>query len=223
VVNGVVVTSLGHPLDVTTDHIQIDGRTVALVPSENVYLMLHKPAGVLSTTSDQRGRPTVIELLPPQYRHLRLYSAGRLDQDSTGLILLTNDGDLVYRLTHPRYQHEKEYRVRLDARLSPADVRQVARGIQLDDGITYPARVGKVPGAAGSYHIVIHEGRKRQVRRMFQHMGYRVLALHRTRIGSLELGSLKTGAVRPLTAAEVSSLRRTARLEPDAKNDDLIQ
>ncbi|MFH0941507.1 MAG: pseudouridine synthase [Chloroflexota bacterium] len=205
-VNGHIATDFRLPLDPANDLVTLDGRPVDLRPGKMVYLMLNKPAGVLATTRDERGRGTVIGLLPPKYRRLGLYPAGRLDKDSTGLLLLTNDGALTYRLTHPRFEHEKEYLVRLDKRLEPSAAGKLRQGIELEDGRTRPAAVRSVATEPFSYRVTVHEGKKRQLRRMFASLGYRVAALQRVRIGSLVLSSLKEGEARELTAPEVREL-----------------
>ncbi|MFH1002886.1 MAG: pseudouridine synthase [Chloroflexota bacterium] len=206
-VNGTVAEDFRQPVDTATDHITVGGQPVNLKPPPAVYLLMNKPAGVLSTTRDTRGERTVIDLLPPRYRRPGLYPVGRLDKASTGLLLLTNDGELTYRLTHPRFEHEKEYRVQLARRLEPEQKGQLERGIKLEDGLTYPAVVREAAAPTPSYHITIHEGRKRQIRRMFQSLGHRVLSLQRVRLGSLALGNLKEGEVRELSHREVRALR----------------
>jgi len=205
-VNGAVAESFNHPVDTSKDRVTLDGKTVELKAEAMVCLMLNKPAGVVTTARDEKGRPTVLDLLPPEYRRLRLYPAGRLDADSTGLLLLTNDGDLTYRLTHPRYEHEKEYLVQVRGRLKPEEAEKLARGIRLEDGPTAPAQVREVELPPYNYSITIHEGRKRQVRRMFEHLGHPVLALQRVRLGQLRLGELKEGEVRRLNEREINSL-----------------
>ncbi len=206
-INGKAVEDFRYPVNVATDRVLINGQVVDLKPRKVVYLMLNKPRGVLSTTSDERGRRTVTDILPEKYRHLRLYPAGRLDKDSTGLLLLTNDGEFTYQLTHPKFEHEKEYLVLIDGRLQPGKKRELEQGIKLEDGMTYPAIVREVKGYPSfNYSITIHEGRKRQVRRMFERLGYRVLALRRIRIGSFSLGDLKEGEVRELSAREAQAL-----------------
>ena len=140
-VNGTVVEDFSHPLNVKTDHVSIDKQQVDLKPEQKVYLMLNKPRGVMSTTSDERGRPTVTDILPENYRHLRLYPVGRLDKESTGLLLLTNDGELTQRLTHPSFEHEKEYLVSINARLKENERRSLERGLKLADGLTHRAIV----------------------------------------------------------------------------------
>ena len=206
-VNGRVVEDFRYPLNVETDRVLIDGRLVDIKPRQPVYLMLNKPKGVLSTTRDERGRRTVISILSEKYRHLKLYPVGRLDKDSTGLLLLTNDGGLTYRLTHPRFEHEKEYLVLIDTLLNPGEKRKLEGGIELEDGMTHPAVVRELKDCPSfNYSMVIHEGRKRQVRRMFQSLGHRVLALKRVRVGRLALGNLKEGETRELGIKEVQAL-----------------
>ena len=194
-VNGEVIEDFNHAINTATDHVLIDGNAVDLTPKETVCLMLNKPQGIISTTSDERGRRTVLDLLPEKYHHLRLYPAGRLDEDSTGLLLLTNDGDLTYRLTHPRFEHEKEYLVEISGSITAEDIRKLEDGIRLEDGMTHPAKVKSVSLPPLNYSITIHEGRKRQVRRMFERLKHPVLALKRIRIGNLNLGDLKEGEV----------------------------
>ena len=205
-VNGEVIENFNHSINPATDHILIDGKAVNLKPKKTVCLMLNKPEGVISTTSDERGRRTVIDLLPDKYRRLRLYPAGRLDEDSTGLLLLTNDGDLTYRLTHPRFEHEKEYLVQIKGSLTAEDMKKLQSGIRLEDGMTRPARVKRVSLPPFNYSITIHEGRKRQIRRMFERLKHPVLALKRIRIGNLILGDLKEGEIKKLNASEVNTL-----------------
>jgi 23S rRNA pseudouridine2605 synthase len=207
-VNGETATDFRHPIDPAKDVVSVDGRNLNLSAEQLVYLLLHKPKGVLSTTSDERGRRTVIDLVPAKYGHLRLHLVGRLDKNSTGLLLLTNDGELTHRFTHPRFEHEKEYQVTINSALRPADRRRLETGIDLDDGITWPARVMVVNEQSFTYAVTIHEGRKRQVRRMFEHLGYRVKALKRVRMGSLRLGNLPEGEVRELTPKELRELRK---------------
>lgn len=206
-VNGKAVEDFRYPVNKETDHISLDGKPVDFKAQPVVYLMLNKPPGVLSTTSDTRARRTVLNCLPEKYRHLRLYPVGRLDKDSTGLLLLTNDGDLTYRLTHPSFEHEKEYLVRLDAGLERADRRKLERGIKLEEGMTSPAVIKKIESPPPfTCSVTIHEGRKRQLRRMFASLGYLVLALKRVRMGNLTLGNLPEGEVRELNAREVQRL-----------------
>ena len=205
-VNGPVVESFSYPVNMNVDNISIDGQPIKLEPLQPVYLLLNKPSGVLSTTRDDRGRTTVIDILPDKYRRLGLHPIGRLDKDSTGLLLLTNDGDLTHRLAHPRFENEKEYLVSIKASLRPDEKRRLEHGIELEDGLTHPATVKGVDIRPFNYSITIHEGRKRQVRRMFKALGYRVLALKRVRMGSIQLGSLADGAICELTTHELGEL-----------------
>ena len=214
-VNGEVVENFRHPVDRKTGRVSIDGQTIDIESRQMVYLVLNKPKGILSTAGDERGRRTVIDILPGKYRHLGLYPVGRLDMDSTGLLLLTNDGDLTYRLTHPRFENEKEYLVYINGKLQLHEKRKLVRGIKLEDGMTSPATVREVESSPPfNYSVTIHEGRKRQVRRMFAALGHRVLELKRVRLGSLSLGNLKEGNIRELSAEEV---RRLLGDRPDTR------
>jgi 23S rRNA pseudouridine2605 synthase len=184
--------------------VALDGESLAPEPRE-VYA-LHKPAGVVSTAKDTHGRRTVIELVPSQRR---LYPVGRLDADTTGLILLTNDGDLANQLTHPSFEVEKTYRATVEPRPVPeAALRQLREGVELEDGRTAPASVRQID--PGQLELVIREGRKRQLRRMFEAVGHRVTALERVGFGPLRLDKLPEGEHRRLTPAEVERLRKAA-------------
>ncbi len=206
-VNGQVVEDFRHPVNIETDLVVVDGRKINLKPEPVVTLLLHKPAGVLSTARDERGRRTVIDLLPGEYRRRRLYPVGRLDKDSTGLLLLTNDGELAYQLTHPRFEIEKEYLLHIADDLKSEAKRRLETGIRLEDGMTHPAKVKKVTSRPPfNYSLAIHEGRKRQVRRMLESLGHHVIALKRTRMGNLKLGDLPEGNLRELTARERRAL-----------------
>jgi pseudouridine synthase len=182
------------------DVVAVDGRPVA--PQELAYLMLHKPSGVVTTASDPQNRRTVVDLVEsPQ----RVYPVGRLDRDTTGLLLLTNDGELANRLAHPRHGVDKTYVVEVEGDPPSDAIRRLAEGVELDDGPTAPARARRL--GAGRLELVIHEGRNRQVRRMCEAVGHPVRRLHRTAYGPLELGALAPGRWRPLTAEEVAALR----------------
>ena len=188
--------------------VEVDGRPVAPEPRE-VYA-LNKPAGVVSTASDTHGRPIVTDLIESERR---LYPVGRLDADTTGLILLTNDGELANRLTHPRYGVEKVYRARVTpVPVSAPALRALREGVEIEDGRTAPAHVREL--SPGLLEIVISEGRKRQVRRMIEAVGHRVTGLERVRFGPLALNSLAPGEHRRLTAAEVERLRRAPARAP---------
>jgi 23S rRNA pseudouridine2605 synthase len=205
-VNGTVAEAFSLPVDIRTTRITLDGKPVNLRPEAAICLMLNKPAGIVSTASDEKGRLAVLDILPDKYQKYRLYPAGRLDKETTGLLLLTNDGDLTYRLTHPRFEHEKEYLVVINGRLSAEAKQRLAHGIRLEDGLTHPARIKEIADGTFNYSLVIHEGRKRQVHRMFERIGHSVLALKRVRIGNLSLGNLKEGEVRQLNAREINAL-----------------
>ncbi len=196
------------PVDTDKDRVAVDGQRVDLAAPPTVCLMLNKPAGVLTTTRDERGRGTVMELLPQEYRSMNLHPVGRLDKDTTGLLLLTNDGELTNRLSHPRYEHDKEYHARVARELAAGEMKQMERGVRLEDGLTRRARLQRETGRPDfTYSLTIHEGKKRQVRRMFEHIGHPVLELKRVRIGGLQLGNLKEGACRPLSQRELQTLR----------------
>jgi 23S rRNA pseudouridine2605 synthase len=179
--------------------VRVDGRTVAAEATET--WALHKPAGVVSTAREPGRRRAVTELVPSQ---ARLYPVGRLDVDSTGLILLSNDGELANRLTHPRYEVPKTYRARLRRPPAERDLERLRRGVRLDDGPTAPAQVRRT--GEQEIEITIHEGRNRQVRRMVEAVGNAVVSLQRTRVGSLELGSLAGGEARRLDEDELRRL-----------------
>ena len=209
-VNGQVVTQMGVQVDPGRDAIAVDGRRIH-VAQQRRYLKLHKPRGILSVMRDDRGRRGLGDLVPDAQG---LHLVGRLDLDSEGLILLTDDGALTHRLTHPRYEHDKAYLVLVRGSPGAAALRALREGIELEDGLTAPAQVervvetpwGRAPRGQAWLRIVIHQGRKRQVRRMFAHLGHHVTALKRIRLGTLTLGNLKEGRVRELTPHEVRKL-----------------
>lgn len=213
-VDGVVAT-LGASADPETQLIAVDGRAIAAETKE--YWLLNKPAGILSAVSDARGRRTVTELVPTR---ARVFPVGRLDLDSTGLVLLTNDGDLAGRLLHPRYHVEKEYQVRVRGIPSRDALEALRRGVTLEDGQTAPAKIEALevvrpPGAPGPQtivRVVLSEGRKRQVRRMMEAVGHRVEALHRSRFAGLSDAGLQPGQARRLSSAELRGLRKQAGL-----------
>lgn len=216
-VNGEVKSELGTKVDPSVDLVTVDGVPVTL-GAGSVSLMLHKPAGYLTTMSDPHGRPTVAELVP-RHRFPGLFPVGRLDLDTTGLLLFTTDGDLGQRLLHPSHHVWKTYLAVVDGRVADGDLSPLRHGIVLDDGPCLPARCrlvspstvrnvfgGALPSDASAVEIVIREGRKNQVKRMLSKIGHPVLALHRARFGGLELGDLSVGAWRELTADELSLL-----------------
>ena len=203
-VDGEVVTDPARDVD-ESHRIELDGRRVEPEPRE--VHALNKPAGVVSTARDTHGRPTVVELVRSRRR---LYPVGRLDAETTGLILLTNDGELADRLTHPRYGVKKVYRARVQpARLSPRALEALRGGVELEDGRTAPAQVRQV--APGVVELTIREGRKRQVRRMLEAVGHRVVELERVAFGPLGLRGLEPGKSRRLTKAEVHRLRKVTQ------------
>jgi 23S rRNA pseudouridine2605 synthase len=205
-VNGRTAESFTQPINTENDRVDVNGKKVELKPNEIICLMLNKPSGVVSTSSDEKGRRTVLDIIPKQYKKIRLYPVGRLDIDTTGLLVLTNDGNLTYRLTHPKFEYEKEYLVKIKDKLGAEGKSRLEGGIRLEDGLTHPARVREISTLPFNYSITIHEGRKRQVHRMFERVGHPLLALKRVRIGGLRLGSLKEGEVRRLTRAEIKAL-----------------
>jgi 23S rRNA pseudouridine2605 synthase len=203
-VNGDVAV-LGRRVDIDVDRIEIDGTPAATRPGL-VHYVLNKPRGVVSTAKDTHGRRTVVDLVPDEPR---VFPVGRLDADTEGLIILTNDGQLAQLLTHPRHGVEKEYLVHVDGGGVHAGLlRRLRDGVELDDGITAPASVSQPE--PGVLRITIHEGRNRQVRRMCDAIGHPVLRLVRVRIGSLADRRIRPGEWRPLTNAEVQALYAAA-------------
>lgn len=187
-----------------SDAIEVSGKPV--VADESETYLLNKPLGIISSASDEKGRQTVVDLVSSSSR---LYPVGRLDVDSSGLILLTNDGGLANRLTHPRYEVPKTYRVELQGRITEKAVRSLRNGVRLEDGQTAPARVSlqKRSKAGSTIELTIREGRNRQVRRMAEAVGFPVKALSRIALGPLRLGRLKPGQFKRLSSAEVRTLR----------------
>jgi 23S rRNA pseudouridine2605 synthase len=204
-VGGELVTDPARDVDESSG-VALDGRPLA-GPEQRAVYALHKPVGVVSTARDTHGRPTVVQLVPAQ--GARLYPVGRLDRDSSGLMLLTNDGELANRLSHPRYEVPKTYRARLGGgAITGAELERLRHGVELDDGLTAPARVRRVGSAeANLIELTIHEGRNRQVRRMCEAVGHPVLELVRTGFGPLALDGLAPGAHRRLVENEVERLR----------------
>jgi 23S rRNA pseudouridine2605 synthase len=203
-VNGATVTDPA--LDVTeADTVTVDGAAVAPEAERAVYAV-NKPAGVVSTASDPQRRPTVVSLVPSA---VRLYPVGRLDIDTTGLILLTNDGALAHRLTHPSFEVPRTYRVVVSRPpVSMRAVRALRNGVELEDGVTAPARVRRLGDRGEILELTIHEGRKRQIKRMCEAVGHPVRSLERVAFGPLTLGALAPGAHRRLSEAEVEALNR---------------
>jgi len=196
------VAVLGRRVDVETALIELDGAPIGVRP-DLVHYLLNKPAGVVTTADDPQGRPTVVGLVPAEPR---VFPVGRLDVDTEGLLLLTNDGELAHRLTHPSFGVEKAYVAELEGSPSRAALRRLREGVELDDGTTAPARAALLEPSV--VRLTVHEGRNRQVRRMCDAVGHPVVRLIRTRIGPLADRSLAPGAWRELTGDEVRSLQR---------------
>lgn len=206
-VNG-AVAELGRRVDPERDVIEVDGALVPIAPGL-VYYLLNKPVGVVTTVTDTHGRRTVAELVPPEPR---VFPVGRLDADTEGLLLVTNDGELTHRLTHPSFGVEKEYLVQVQGDPEPGDLRRLREGVDLDDGVTAPAKVARV--AEGMLRLTIHEGRNRQVRRMCEAIGHPVVRLVRSRIGPVSDRRLKPGEWRSLEPTEVRALAATVKVVP---------
>jgi 23S rRNA pseudouridine2605 synthase len=208
-VNG-LVANIGDIADPYTDKIEVEGREISV--EEPLYVMVNKPKGVLSSTEDELGlgRPTVRQMVELEGH---IYPVGRLDKQSEGLILLTNDGEMAHRLTHPRFGHKKVYRVALDGKVSPALIELWSKGVVLDGRMTAPADIATLSRAENTtwLRITMREGRKRQIRRVAAMLGHPVTRLIREQIGPLHLGTLKQGAWRRLDQSEVKALRRVSR------------
>lgn len=206
-INGQVVTELGTRVDPGTDRVEVDGRVITAAAP--IWLALHKPPGYVVTRDDPQGRPTIYELIPAEYAGL--FHVGRLDFESEGLILMTNEGDVAHRLLHPSYEMDRVYDVAVRGRLTDAELIQLRTGVDLEEG---PARAIAVqrrpsPGPrADRLLVTMQEGRKRVVRRIFRALGHPVLRLVRRRLGPIELGSLKPATWRRLSSQEVNALRR---------------
>lgn len=207
-VDGAVVTVQGSRVDPTSQVITVDGERVAAAKTGMVYLALNKPRGMVSTMADERGRASLGDLVGD--RSQRVFHVGRLDADSEGLLLLTNDGTLAHRLAHPKYLVHKTYLAEIQGPLGKAVGRRLRNGVELADGIAKADSVRAVGAFAGRVHleVVLHEGRNHIVRRMLEAVGHPVLRLVRTAIGPVQLGNLKPGKTRHLTSHEVNSLHQ---------------
>jgi len=205
-VNGAVVR-LGHRVDPDRDLVEVDGHVVSVKPGL-VHYLLNKPAGVVTTASDPQGRPTVVELVPDEPR---VFPVGRLDAATEGLLLLTNDGDLAHRLTHPSFGVEKEYLAQVARPLPAGVLRRLREGVELEDGVTAPAQVSQPE--PGLVRLTIHEGRNRQVRRMLEALGHPVDRLVRVRIGPVSDRRLRPGEWRALTPDERRALEEASGVE----------
>ncbi len=207
-IDGTVVTELGTKVDPFQDHIEVDGSEVRLPDAS--WVRFYKPAGALCTAMDTHGRRTIFDLLPREHSTLRY--VGRLDLDTEGLLLLTNDGDVANRLQHPRYQVEREYEVSVRGVPSKKDLARLRAGIVLDDGLARPVRVeaGAPVEDCGHITLVMAEGRKREVRRLLYALGYPVVTLTRVRFGPVKLGGLAPGEWEILSPRDVAALRECA-------------
>jgi 23S rRNA pseudouridine2605 synthase len=208
-VNGEMVTRPGTTVDAHEDDIRVDGARIAR--PRRVYWLVNKPRGVLCTSADPEGRRQVVDMVPER-RH-RLFTVGRLDEDSEGLIIVTNDGELAQMVSHPRHEVEKVYDLSIRGEITPADVKKIESGIWLSEGRTGPTRMRiKRRGPRVSHVLVtIREGRNREIRRMFARIDHPVISLRRIQIGPVRDPKLKVGTCRRLTAAEVEELRKVAR------------
>ena len=210
-VNGAVAEAITQHVGLE-DVVEVEGRRLGAAPPTLVYVALHKPRGYLSAVKDTRGRPTVLNLVPGRLRAPGLAPAGRLDLDTSGLVLLSNDGDFALAVTHPRYGVEKEYEAAADAPLSGAALRTLRAGAPLPEGFARPKSVRSIGGAR--YRVVLTEGQKREVRLLFESAGRRASALTRVRVGSVHLGALAPGHSRELTPHEVEALLAPLKGKP---------
>ena len=205
-VNGEVIRELGYKADFN-DEIMVDNRPITT--EEKVVYMLNKPKNVISSVSDDKGRKCVTDLIESKYR---LYPLGRLDYDSSGLILLSNDGELMQKLIHPKYEVEKVYEVKIDGLISDNEIKKLEKGVKIDDYISAKAKITLTDRnnnrKTSSLLVCIHEGKNREIRKMFETVGYKVIRLHRIKEGNLELGDLKSGEYRRLKPFEIKKLKR---------------
>lgn len=226
-VNGILIDNLKFPIN-SGDRVVIGRKEVNFKKWTPYYFALHKPAGYLTTVQDDRGRNTVMDLVPPPNRVPGLVPVGRLDFNTSGLLLLTNDGDLAYRLTHPRFRVEKEYLVTIDRGLSLIDQRRLTSGISISGRLAYavsvkpigsmnkPRHFNRSPsrsavGATLSYSVILTEGQNREIRNMFQELGYRISSLKRIRMGPIRLRTQPPGNLRTLTKIEIKQLQSAGR------------
>ncbi len=202
--NGTVLTELGTTVDPTVDRVEVDGTPVRLRPAR--WIRFHKPAGVLCTAEDTHGRRTIYDVLPDEHRELRY--VGRLDLETEGLLLLTNDGDVANWLQHPRYQVEREYEVRVQGVPSKKDIARLRAGVMLEDGLARPVRleVSAPTEEFGNLTLVMTEGRKREVRRLMYAVGFPVVTLRRVRFGPVKLGNLPSGKWEALSSHDILAL-----------------
>lgn len=205
-VNGIQINEQGVKVEIGKDEIFVDGKPID-IKQKKYYIMLNKPVGYVSTARDQFGRPTVVDLVKEEIG-TRIFPVGRLDYETEGLLLMTNDGDFTYKVTHPKFHTNKTYIAVINGGLTISDLNKLRKGIRVENYITSPAEVEILDAIAGktAVQITIHEGKNRQVRKMFDALGYKVLSLKRIKIGELELGNLPSGRWRHLTAHEINCL-----------------
>ena len=218
-VNGIQVTEPGSKVDKEKDIIEIDGKIIKGT-EKKVYILLNKPVGYITSAKDQFGRPTVLDLLTGVC--IRVFPIGRLDYDTEGLLLLTNDGELTYEITHPKHNIDKTYRALIKGEADSEDIEAFGRGLAIEDYVTSPARLEIIKHTKGNsiVEITIHEGKNRQVRKMCTAIGHEVIRLKRIRIGKMSLGGLKPGEWRYLTDAEIEYLKKLggSSIAADKKN-----
>lgn len=207
-VNGAVTTELGTKV-VKSDFITVNGDPIK-EKTNTVYIILNKPKNVLTTSSDDRGRKTVLDIVKKQ---TRIFPVGRLDRNTTGAILLTNDGELAHRLTHPSYEIERIYIVKLDSEIKFEDAKSISLGVELEDGPTQPCEIDVNPNDKTKLIITLKEGKNREVRRLFEHFGYEVKQLSRKIFAGLSISGLKVGEYRHLTRGEVRKLKKLVKLD----------
>jgi 23S rRNA pseudouridine2605 synthase len=205
-VNGYLITELGRKVDKEKDIIEVDGEIIKS-SGNKLYILLNKPVGYITSVKDQFGRPTVLDLI--KGISVRVFPIGRLDYDTEGVILLTNDGDLTYRITHPKHNINKTYRALVHGEANQEDVLTLRRGIEIEDYVTAPAKMEIIRYLKGNsiIDITIHEGKNRQVRKMCSAIGHEIISLKRIRIGKIGLGSLKKGEWRYLSESEIKYLK----------------
>ncbi|MFQ5602913.1 MAG: pseudouridine synthase [bacterium] len=204
-INGVTETRLGIQIDENNDRVEVAGKRL-YYPSNLDYFILNKPKGYVTTASDEKGRKTVLDLVPGKNR---LFPVGRLDKNTSGLLILTNDGELAYQITHPKFQIEKVYQVTLDREFTAADRKKLQAGLILEEGKTAPCKITfRNPQNKKQLQMTLHQGWKRQIRRMFAVLRYKVLDLKRIKVGCIELQGLKPGACRKMTMDEIKSLKQ---------------
>lgn len=207
-VNGKKITEQGVKIEIGADNVSIDGKPIK-IKNKKYYIMLNKPVGYVSTAKDQFDRPTVVDIIKKDLDDVRIFPVGRLDYDTEGLLLLTNDGDFTYRVTHPKFHMDKTYIVTIKGGITISGINKIRRGVYIDDDFkTSPAEAEILDAVDGHtfIKITIHEGKNRQIRKMFDAVGCKVVGLKRIKIGTVELGNLPLGRWRHLTSHEVSYL-----------------